>query len=196
MVRDQELVLDAGDRPGRPRQTQSKQGKRWSKMISIYADGSSSGGSGRPGGYGWVIARNESVISWGYGGSTATTNNLMEAEGAIQGMIAALELGIDDLHELVCDSQYVLGIASGGYAPTKNLEQAQQLVDLAAKLGCRFRWVRGHAGDTFNEKCDKLAKQGKVENTDPADIKPKGHHKKARREKRKAMVAALDPDSE
>ncbi len=156
-------------------------------MISIYADGSSSGGSSRPGGYGWIICRGPDVLGWGYGGSVATTNNLMEAEGAIQGMINALSLGLhgSETTELVCDSQYVLGLASGGYSPTKNLEMAKQLRALAVELGCRFRWVRGHTGDIFNEKCDILAKQGKVENTPEADRKV--NHRKARKARRKAL---------
>jgi ribonuclease HI len=158
-------------------------------VISIYCDGSSSGGSKKPGGYGYVIVTTMTgmppvEIAWGYGGSPATTNNLMEMEGAIQGLLKALEMGLHEWPqpiELVSDSQYTLGIASGGYNASTNLEEAARLRDLALKVKCRFRWVRGHQGEVFNEACDELAKLGKTENT-PADVL----EKRAARESRRA----------
>lgn len=161
-------------------------------MISIYADGSSTGRADGAGGYGFVIVRGDTVLAWSYGGSPRTTNNLMEMEGAIQGLTTALDLdliGRGEPIELVSDSQYALGIANGAYTPSKNLEKAAQLIDLAAKVRCRFRWVRGHQGDIFNEHCDKLAKQGKLENTPEEDIR-KAAAKKARKSARKATVQA------
>lgn len=165
-------------------------------MLSIYSDGSSSGGSGKAGGYGFVLVRgaksdHPEELAWGYGGSPATTNNLMEMEGAIQGLMKALELGLPGTGEpieLVSDSQYTLGIASGGYSPSSNLEEAARLVDLAKRVGCRFRWVRGHAGEPFNEACDQLAKLGKTENTPPEVLA----RQEAKREKR-AAKRALQP---
>lgn len=163
-------------------------------MISVYADGSSSGGSNKPGGYGWVLVRDEQVLLWGYGGSPATTNNLMEAEGAICGLEALMASGLrrhEETVELVSDSQYTLGIASGAYAPSKNLDQAQRLKLLAQQAQVqRFRWVRGHNGDTFNEKCDQLARVGKEENT-PAHLrKPKPQRNVARKERRRKIKDA------
>lgn len=140
-------------------------------MISIWADGSSSGAGRGAGGYGWLIAEGEKVLHWGYGGTPLTTNNLMELEGCIQGLEAVLELGLNKpgvFLELVSDSQYALGMASGEWNATKNLEAVHNLRDLAAALRCRFRWVRGHEGTAHNETCDKLAKQGKIENLSEA----------------------------
>lgn len=136
-------------------------------MISIYADGSSTGRADGPGGYGWIIRDGDKVLAWGYGGSPSTTNNLMELEGAIQGMEAFLRLGASGLVELVSDSQYTLGMASGAWNASKNLESVGRARELAKKVGCRFRWVPGHEGETWNEYCDQLAKQGKVEHTIP-----------------------------
>jgi ribonuclease HI len=153
-------------------------------VISIYADGSSTGRSGGPGGYGWVIVQDETtILAWCYGGSPSTTNNLMEMEGAAEGLEAALDLGlhkVPGLIELVSDSQYTLGMASGTYSASKNLEQVDRLRTLAQKVGCRFRWVRGHNGNQFNEVCDQLAKQGKDENT-PAKVLARAARKKAKR---------------
>lgn len=135
-------------------------------MISIWADGSSSGAGGGAGGYGYVIADGDAILHYGYGGSPITTNNLMEIEGCIQGLKKALELGLNKpgvLLELVSDSQYALGMASGEWQANRNFEQVAQLRDLAKQVGCRFRWVRGHEGTDLNEACDQLAKQGKLE---------------------------------
>jgi ribonuclease HI len=107
----------------------------------------------------------------------------MEIEGAIQGLEALIKLGLHEgpeLCELVSDSRYVLGIASGGYVPTKNLELVGRLKWLAVHAGVRFRWVRGHQGEVHNETCDRLAKQGKYENT-PPELLAKAAKKKKRK---------------
>lgn len=133
-------------------------------MISIWADGASTGKVG-PGGYGWILVEKDVVLSWGYGGSPVTTNNLMEMQGLIEGMKEYIALGLSGVSELVSDSQISLGLASGSYSPNKNVEQAEELRELAKKIGCRCRWVKGHAGHKYNELCDQLARQGKKENT-------------------------------
>lgn len=147
-------------------------------MISIYSDGSSGSKGGKPGGYGWVIVQDvgtpeEKELAWGYGGSPATTNNLQEAEGAIQGMLKAIELQLHDGQheiELVSDSQYTLGIASGTYKPNSNIEQAEKLRKVARELGCQFRWVKGHNGEKWNEAVDQLANIGKLEHMSPEQL--------------------------
>jgi ribonuclease HI len=139
-------------------------------MVSIYSDGSSSGRVQGPGGYGWVIVRDEEkVLAWGYGGSPSSTNNLQEMEGAIQGLMAVAEQGIrgSEPIELVSDSQYVLGIASGKYQAQANLDTVARLREACKLVRPRYRWVRGHTGNRFNEHCDLLAKQGKKENSEP-----------------------------
>jgi len=133
-------------------------------MISVYSDGSSTGRNNKPGGYGFVVVEEGVVLTWSFGGSARTTNNLMEMEGAIRGLEAVLAMGLVQpwkAIELVSDSKYTLGMASGSYSPTKNLDSVARLRDAAVKTGCRLRWVHGHRGDTYNEMCDRLAKLGK-----------------------------------
>jgi ribonuclease HI len=143
-------------------------------MIEVYADGSSSGGSSKPGGWGWVIVHNGSVKACAYGGSAATTNNLMEMEGAIQGLLAVKQLAIpEQTVTLISDSQYALGIANGSMSPSKNVTEATLLRKLFAEIGTSTRWVGGHQFKKsrhwsefpqdvlLNERCDQLAKLGR-----------------------------------
>lgn len=135
-------------------------------MISAYADGSSSGRSDEPGGYGWLVLRDGLPVMAGCGGHPSTTNNRMEMAGAIAALEAVRVSGLHLLGapiELVSDSKYVLGVASGEFHPTKNLDLAHVLKALCRELGVDFRWVRGHSREPWNERCDSLAKQGKQE---------------------------------
>ena len=154
-------------------------------MWSVYCDGSSSGKSNKPGGYGWLLISGGSLLQWGYGGSPSTTNNLMEMEAIIQAIENVLKLDPrkEQTVEFVSDSQYALGIATGEYQPSKNYEQAIKLRKLAlSRPDFKFRWVRGHNGDKYNEAADMLAKQGKLEHT-PVDQRPKPAPKPRREEK-------------
>lgn len=159
-------------------------------MISVYSDGASGAGGGKPGGYGFVIVRDakEPLLAWGYGGTPSTTNNLMELEGAIQGLEALIEKGLHaggELVELVGDSQYTLAMATGSWSVNKNHAQVERLQGLYRAAGCvRTRWVRGHGGETFNEYCDLLAGQGKEENTPPEVLAAKA----AKRKRKKASL--------
>ena len=145
-------------------------------MISVYADGSSTGKANREGGWAFVITKDNQPIFANYGGNKHTTNNVMELTAAIEGLRAVLANGwhIGNVVELVSDSQYTLGIATGGYHPQKNIEICQELTALFKKANARARWVRGHAGDQWNERCDSLAKQGKEEALLPRADKPLG----------------------
>jgi len=139
-------------------------------MISVYSDGSSSSRGGKPGGWAWVMVRDETQVLYAdYGGDPKTTNNCMELTAAIKGLEAVIlckafgEIGPEEMIELVSDSQYVLGLASGGYTPSANLELAERIRYLHDELKVRTRWVRGHQGNTWNERADSLAGRGKAE---------------------------------
>lgn len=137
-------------------------------MISVYSDGSSTGRSNQPGGWAFIIVKNGNVLHSEYGGSSSTTNNIMELTGAIQGLKALINKGLLDdgeQAELVSDSQYVLGLASGDYSPKKNVGLATELRRLAMRTNVALRWVKGHSNDLHNEQCDVLAKKGKEENS-------------------------------
>ena len=141
-------------------------------MINIYTDGACSGNPGI-GGWGVVILDNGEEIQLN-GGNNNTTNNKMELTAAIK----ALEY-FEQRKDLIIytDSKYVKdGIESwiinwkqNGWKtstkkPVKNKEMWIALDDLIKKHNINWKWVRGHAGDKYNEKADYLARRYIEEN--------------------------------
>ena len=136
------------------------------KQVTIYTDGACTGNPG-PGGYGVVLLYGEHrrELSGGY---RSTTNNRMELMGTIKGLEA---LNQSCRVNLYSDSQYVVeGIEKGwarrwrdnGWMRNKreravNPDLWGQLLDLCEKHDVEFHWVRGHSGDSENERCDQLA---------------------------------------
>lgn len=164
-----------------------------SNKFSVYADGSSGGGSNGPCGWGWVILMDGEVLCAGNGGLPVGTNNLAELMGAREGLRALLThpsfqacRGKIYSIELVSDSQYVLGLANGNFAATKNVALAQHVRALCVQAIVATRWVKGHAGDPINEICDKLAKAGK--DVYRPNKKSRGTKRKERRRKVKELA--------
>ncbi|PIE21965.1 MAG: ribonuclease HI [Planctomycetota bacterium] len=136
--------------------------------VTIYTDGACRGNPG-PGGWGvlllWKQQRKELR-----GGERNTTNNRMELQAAIQGLLAMKRPASIDLYT---DSEYVrIGITkwiSGWKArgwrtaakkPVKNQDLWVQLDELVQQHDLRWHWVKGHAGDPGNERADELANLG------------------------------------
>jgi ribonuclease HI len=134
--------------------------------IIIYTDGACLGNPG-PGGYGAVLLYqgNRRELSGGY---RRTTNNRMELMGAI----AALEaLKTRSKVLLYTDSRYVVDAVEKGWAqkwrrngwrkPDKqmamNPDLWERLLTACSQHEVRFEWVKGHAGNVENERCDVLA---------------------------------------
>lgn len=134
--------------------------------VTIYIDGSSRGNPG-PGGYGAVLiaGQHKKELS---GGFAKTTNNRMELMGAI---VALEALKKPCAVELISDSKYVIdamrlswihgwkkrGWSRGPNKPLKNAELWRRLDKAAAPHTMTWSWVKGHAGNPMNERCDKLA---------------------------------------
>lgn len=133
------------------------------QQITIYTDGSSRGNPG-PGGYGAVLlyGDNRKELSGGY---RKTTNNRME----LIGVIAALEaLKKPALHITVyTDSQYIVKAINEGWLKKwlannfakgiKNKDLWMRFHPLYEKHQVKFVWVKGHAENAFNNRCDVLA---------------------------------------
>ena len=136
------------------------------KTVTIYTDGACSGNPG-PGGWGAVL-RYQDVEKELSGGEAETTNNRME----LTAVIRALEcLNQSCVVELYSDSKYVIDALSLGWAkgwqargwkkpdkkPALNPDLWQQLLELTERHEMRYHWVKGHADNPYNNRCDQLA---------------------------------------
>ena len=135
-------------------------------MLKIWTDGSCLGNPG-PGGWGFV-ATNGKDVAERCGGEKNTTNNKMELTAVIKALTAARKHSEVEIHT---DSQYVKnGMQSwiknwkknnwktADKKPVKNQELWQQLDELASVIKIHWIWVKGHAGEEFNERVDTLAR--------------------------------------
>lgn len=131
-------------------------------MITIYTDGAAKGNPG-PGGYGVVLKfqGHRKEISQGY---KLTTNNRMELLAVITGLEAIKKEGWDVL--IYSDSKYVVdAVEKGwiwqwekkGFKKKKNIDLWQRFIPLYKKHKVKFKWLKGHAGNPENERCDYLA---------------------------------------
>jgi ribonuclease HI len=144
-------------------------------VLEVYSDGSATTGD-KPGGYGFVICVGKVKVAEGSGHLPKATNNVAEITAAIAGLeyISTHDIaGVDGTAEepsvvLVSDSKLVLGYASGEYQckAMHLLPLCLKLRKLYRRLGATTRWVKGHAGEEFNERCDVLAKAAR-ENKQP-----------------------------
>ncbi|MFP4547022.1 MAG: ribonuclease HI [Fidelibacterota bacterium] len=136
-------------------------------LITIYTDGACSGNPG-PGGYGTVLKQGpyRKELSEGY---KLTTNNRMEMLAVIKGL-EALKHENSDV-KIYSDSKYIVDAVNKGWARkwrtngwrrnkkemAKNPDLWARLLDLIEKHNVEFHWVKGHAGNPENERCDELA---------------------------------------
>ena len=136
------------------------------KTVEIYTDGACSGNPG-PGGWAAILRYGEveKVLS---GGEADTTNNRMELQGVISALQALREPCIV---ELWSDSKYVIDALSLGWAvswrargwrradkkPALNVDLWEVLLELTEVHNMRYHWIRGHAENEFNNRCDALA---------------------------------------
>ena len=130
--------------------------------ITIYTDGSARGNPG-PGGYGVVLisGRHRLEKSEGY---KLTTNNRMELMAVIAGLEA---LKIPDSNVVVyTDSKYVADAVNKGwlfqweskaFKKKKNPDLWLRFLKIYRDHNVRFIWIKGHAANHENEKCDQLA---------------------------------------
>jgi ribonuclease HI len=133
--------------------------------ITMYTDGSSRGNPG-PGGYGVILMSGNlrKELSQGY---KLTTNNRMELMAVIAGLEAMKKQG--QHIKIYSDSQYVVNAVEKGWLNTwiatnfkggkKNKDLWLRYYHLAKTQFIRFVWVKGHADNPYNNRCDELATQ-------------------------------------
>lgn len=134
--------------------------------VTIYTDGACSGNPG-PGGYGAILmyGQHKKELS---GGDPNTTNNRMELMGVITALKA---LNRPCQVDLYTDSQYVVNAIEKGWAKkwqangwmrnkkdkALNPDLWQTLLELLVLHQVKFHWVKGHAENPYNNRCDELA---------------------------------------
>ena len=131
--------------------------------IILYTDGSSRGNPG-PGGYGAILMSGDKrkELSAGY---RRTTNNRMELLAVIAGLQALKKPGMNVT--VYSDSQYVVKAVKEGWLNKwlatnfakgkKNKDLWVKFYDLFRQHHVKFVWVKGHADNAFNNRCDELA---------------------------------------
>lgn len=127
------------------------------EVVEIYTDGSV---FPNPGNGGWAcILKFGDQLKEISGGEKDTTNNRMEIEAVIQGLKALKEGSKRYLIVIYSDSQWVINACQGNWNIKKNLDKVKEAKDLISNGGWKieWRWLKGHAGHEYNERCDKLA---------------------------------------
>jgi ribonuclease HI len=143
--------------------------------VVLYTDGACSGNPG-PGGWGSVLMYRGHRREMS-GGEDQTTNNRMELMAVIKALEALKRPCKIKLHT---DSTYVMkGMTewlenwkrrnwrTADKKPVKNVDLWQRLEQAMGRHEVEWRWVRGHSGDTENERADELAR-GAIPRQEPA----------------------------
>jgi len=141
------------------------------KKVSIYTDGACRGNPG-PGGWGAILLHGD-VSKELSGGEASTTNNRME----LMAVISALEaLKMPCEVELFTDSQYIVNAINLKWVDSwkrmgwkrkggevKNPDLWVRLCGLLDMHDVSFVWVKGHADNELNNRCDELARAAIVQ---------------------------------
>lgn len=120
-------------------------------MQKVYTDGSCLRNPG-PGGWAFAVVDTYTLCS---GGEYKTTNNRMELQAVIEAL-----LFIPNEHvSIYTDSLWVINCASGAWKRKANLDLWAQFDEVVQKKQVTWNWVRGHSGESYNQRVDKLARQ-------------------------------------
>ena len=136
------------------------------KHVDIYTDGACRGNPGK-GGWGAILVYGKTEKEL-FGGEPSTTNNRMELTAAIKALSALKEKCEVTLYS---DSKYMIDAIEKGWvyswkekgwrkadkSPALNSDLWEKLLKLIELHDITFVWVKGHAGHSYNERCDKLA---------------------------------------
>ena len=137
-------------------------------VVIIYTDGACRGNPG-PGGWG-VILSYKGKIKELYGAEKHTTNNRMELMAAIHALESltrpcSVQLNSDSIYVLKGITDWMPNWKKRGWktaarTPVKNEDLWRRLDEAIAKHKIEWKWVKGHSGDTGNDRADELANLG------------------------------------
>lgn len=133
-----------------------------SPKITIYTDGAATGNPG-PGGYGIVMMAGSHRKEFS-AGFRKTTNNRMELLAVVEALRklkwSGMHVTIYSDSKYVVDSvekKWVFGWAKKQFKNKKNPDLWKAFLEQYPKHTIQFKWVKGHAGNPLNERCDELA---------------------------------------
>ena len=143
--------------------------------LKIYTDGGCANNPGR-GGWAYIAVlktfQGEKIIAQNMGVQEETTNNRMELSAVIEALRALRTMDVPRRAVLYTDSQYVQkGITqwihiwkrnswrTSDKKPVKNQELWMGLDSAASEFSIRWEWVKGHAGNKYNELCDRMTQE-------------------------------------
>ncbi|WP_461246794.1 ribonuclease HI [Treponema sp. R6D11] len=148
--------------------------------LKIYTDGGCSGNPG-PGGWAYVMVQQTfqgwQIIAKNKGGEKGTTNNRMELTAVIMALRALKTMdNVPRQAAVLTDSQYVQkGITewirnwkrnewrTADKKPVKNQDLWMELDSLNNEFPLKWEWVKGHAGNEYNEMCDAMTQEAIAE---------------------------------
>jgi len=133
--------------------------------VQVHTDG---GAAPNPGIGAWAAVLQYGGHAWEISGAVpATTNNRMELQAAIQALRAlnrpcAVEIHTDSDYVRQGITSWIHGWKRNGWRtsakePVKNRDLWVELDELATRHHIEWRWLKGHAGHRWNERCDELA---------------------------------------
>ena len=136
------------------------------KRVNLHTDGACSGNPG-PGGWGLILQYKDERREFS-GGEALTTNNRMELTAVIEGLE---RLNQPCIVELYSDSRYVIDGLEKGWAvswrsrgwkkadkkPALNPDLWERLLELTERHQMHYHWIKGHADNPENERCDEMA---------------------------------------
>jgi ribonuclease HI len=140
--------------------------------LKIFTDGGCSGNPG-PGGWAYVMVletfQGGEIAAKNMGAEKETTNNRMELTAVIKSLQALKTMDVPRKVTVYTDSQYVQkGITewirnwkrnswrTSDKTPVKNQDLWMELDSLAVEFSIKWEWVKGHAGNKYNELCDQM----------------------------------------
>jgi len=143
--------------------------------LKIFTDGGCRGNPG-PGGWAYVMVletfQGETIAARNKGAEKDTTNNRMELTAVISALRALKTMDVPRKTCVFTDSQYVQkGITewiklwkrnswkTSDKKPVKNQDLWIELDSLAQEFSINWEWIRGHAGNEYNELCDTMTQE-------------------------------------
>ena len=135
-------------------------------MLELYTDGACSPNPGT-GGWAAIFISDGKVVGEVFGYVEDTTNNRMELLSAINGLKACKDFNDITIYS---DSQYLVNTMTKGWQKSKNIDLWVELDKAINNRHIEWIWVKGHASNPYNAKCDQLAVMARTEKINQFEV--------------------------